>query len=311
VSEILTTRAPEPVAYHDPRAENPCPPLTAAERDELKRSLSEGYLAGWPVVRSAGPFAEGAIIDGFHRTELCEELGIEPVVQLIPVESETRLRIYRIRANLTRRNMTTGQRGILAVELKSLYEAEAKEAQRLAGQEYGRGMGKVPPPAEEAEDTKSLARESLARAAKDAGLGRTAAYQAQALVEAAEDSDEAAELLAAVKSGDLALKTAYKRIHPQQEDIDRSIKSEAQAAREIEETVALMTPAERAETDDTARQRALGNVVRIVTELDQVLRGLTDQDLLDYRFRPHTFTGTARRVADWLDLAATALELNR
>jgi hypothetical protein len=53
--------------------------------------------------------------------------------------------------------------------------------------------------------------------------------------------------------------------------------------------------------------------VRLAIELDAHVRrfGLTDQDILEYRSRPHTATGTFRRLADWVDLAASALELNR
>lgn len=290
MSDILKTRAVERPLPRD--GENPCPVLDVEQAQALRASLeANGFLPGWPVVRSAGPACEGEIIDGFHRTEFCKELGIEPTVVYQPCETETEFRILQIAANVQRRQMTTAQRAALANELERLYTERARERQR-AGQSLTQ-------PVVEGE-TSRRDREALAQAAKAVGVSVETARQYKAVAE------KAPELLDKIDSGQKSIKQAYKEIRPaaQQTAIDETIDSEAEALAEIEAEYFTAQP----DVEDV-RNRLAGDFVRLVTETDMLIRknALIPDEITDLRSRPHTFRGTVNRVREFLTLLEEAL----
>jgi ParB-like chromosome segregation protein Spo0J len=131
VSDNLVTRTADPMdrLAHDTEDPNPCPPLTAAEYEALKRSIQDdGFIPAFPVLISAGPAFPGRIIDGHHRSQVCAELGIQPVVLHHPCATDLEFRILQIKANLERRQLSTAQRAMLAVRLLPLYEEKAADA---------------------------------------------------------------------------------------------------------------------------------------------------------------------------------------
>jgi hypothetical protein len=295
VSDNLVTRTADPMdrVSHDEADPNPCPPLTAAEYEALKRSIQDdGFIPAFPVLISAGPAFPGRIIDGHHRSQVCAELGIQPVVLHHPCATDLEFRILQIKANLERRQLSGPQRAMLAVRLKPLYEEQA-QVRMLAGRA--------------ADPTAPGQQGTAAKAAADsAGVSERTVFRMQAIM----DSEQAETLIDAIQTQGKSIKAAYESLRPAKEQaaLDTSLSNEAAALAEIEEHFA---PA--AVTADIGRDRAAGDAVRLAIELDAHVRrfGLTDQDILDYRSRPHTATGTFRRLADWVDLAASALELNR
>ncbi|MCY3631680.1 MAG: MT-A70 family methyltransferase [bacterium] len=87
------------------------PVMSAEEYGALKASMAaHGYDPAWPVVRW-----RGRVIDGRHRLRACAELGIEPVYADLPDGADPVEAV--IRANLTRRHLSEGQRGMLAADL--------------------------------------------------------------------------------------------------------------------------------------------------------------------------------------------------
>lgn len=294
MSDILkTTEATRAFPYDGP---NPCPPLTAAERDALKRSIEEdGYIPAFPIVVSAGPACEGQIIDGFNRSEVCAELGIEPVVIHHPVQTELEFRILQIKANLERRQLSTAQRALLAVRLEPLY-VERAALRMKAGKAAAQSDQSDPVSPVTQGDEIGKARDLAAHAA---GISAGTMHQMKAVV-AAGNSEQ---LLEQISSGQKSIKRAYESIR----QVEDSIKSEAVAEAEINETY-FSAPHSR-DALVAERERAIGDTVRLLMETDTLIRKyqLIAEDVLLLRSRPHTFTGTARRLNEWLGEIEEAL----
>jgi len=109
--------------YHD--AANLFPLMNGEEFDALVADIrTHGQLE--PIV-----LYDGRILDGRNRYLACQQLGIEPKVcvyqgTLSPVE-------FVISRNLHRRHLTSSQRAVLALDVLSQLEAEAKQRQVEAG----------------------------------------------------------------------------------------------------------------------------------------------------------------------------------
>jgi hypothetical protein len=309
VSADLRTDALDPMArLKVERSENPCPALTAGEYEALKASIqTNGYVAAFPITRSSGPASEGKLIDGFHRSQVCEELGIEPATLWQPCETDTDFRIYQIMANVTRRQLATHQKAALGIELKGLYAQRAKDRQKAAG---AANLARFNDPSLVGQPVVELdgppeAGRADEQAARDVGISRETLRQYEAIVLA-----QRPDLLAKVDAG-LSIKQAY---HSLVAPRDAARDHQKQWERDNDEVQANMDPVSAPSgTSTSERDRAAGDAVRLALELDAHVRrhNLSDQDILDYKSRPHTATGTFRRLADWVDLAASALELNR
>lgn len=63
-------------------------------------------------------------------------------------------------------------------------------------------------------------------------------------------------------------------------------------------------------TPETSEERAKGDVVRAVLELDRLIQrtGLSCKDLESYASLPHTFPSTVLRLKDWVVQAYRAVE---
>jgi hypothetical protein len=285
MSDLLRTRAADTALAWD--GPNPCPPLTAAEDDALRKSLTEdGFIPAFPIVMSAGPACEGQIIDGFNRMRVCEELGIEPIVLMHPCATELEFKILQIKANLERRQLSTSQRALLAVRLLPLYEARAKLRQAAAG------LANLGQSAQSSPDTGvgTERGESAHLAAEAAGISGTLLKQMKKITEA----ENAEQLLEQISSGK-SVKRAYESLR----DVDTSLKNEKQAERELAEHYPAASTRDALVAE---RERAVGDAVRLAMDLDALIRkhALIAEDVKQLRSRPHTFTGAARRLNEWL-----------
>lgn len=118
----------ETIKFH-PLAEM-FPPLSDKDLLDLAMDIEKnGQLH--PIIA-----INGQILDGCNRYRACKLAGIEPIIE--PYEGisdqETLIR-YVISSNLQRRQLTPGQKAMLAVQLLPQLEAAAKERQRVAGLE--------------------------------------------------------------------------------------------------------------------------------------------------------------------------------
>ena len=132
------------------------PALTEEEYIGLKKSVVvEGC-------RDALVVWNDTIIDGHNRYEICKEYNLEFDIIEMKFASREDAKIWIIQNQFARRNLDAWQRSKLALKLKPLIAAKAKERQEKAGKEHGRGQDeKLPQKSAKAIDT----REELAKAA--------------------------------------------------------------------------------------------------------------------------------------------------
>ena len=125
------------VVVIDSEFESLIPSLSEDEYQQLEDSITtEGYHDWEPIVTW-----NGTIIDGHNRYHICDEHGIEFTTREMQFESRDAAKIWIIEHQFGRRNLTSGQRAALAIDL---HEAEVREQARMrqvqAGKENGKGM---------------------------------------------------------------------------------------------------------------------------------------------------------------------------
>jgi len=147
---------------------------------------------------------EGQILDGRHRWQACRELGIEPHSRHYQGECGSPT-AFVLMANLHRRHLTPSQRAAIAVDVLPLFEAEAKERQRAAGQDYGRGQPEAKVTQRIGEPITHHQHEAAAQAATAMGSNRQYVAAAKQLKE------KEPALFAAVKSGEKTIAAAALR----------------------------------------------------------------------------------------------------
>jgi Predicted transcriptional regulators len=111
------------------------PPLNQGELEALRESIRQDGVK-YPVLLDRS----GQIIDGYHRRQVAEELGVDYRTETLDVDDETADRL-RITLNLARRQLTTLDRDELLQVLAGKYEEtaqrEALERKVLGGREGG------------------------------------------------------------------------------------------------------------------------------------------------------------------------------
>lgn len=122
---------------------NPLPPLTDEELGLLRKSIEQDGIK-YPVLLDRA----GNIIDGFHRTTLAAELGIDCPTATLDIDEASADRL-RITLNLARRQLTRLDKSEMIAWLASKHEAQARaEAQQrkaAAGSVHGRGQDRSAP----------------------------------------------------------------------------------------------------------------------------------------------------------------------
>lgn len=82
----------------------------------------------------------GKVIDGRRRIKACQIAGVEPITREVSPADPV---AYVLSINLHRRHLTESQRAMIGARVKGIYEKEAKERQKMAGQQYHKGSAKV------------------------------------------------------------------------------------------------------------------------------------------------------------------------
>jgi len=99
-------------------------PLSESELTGLEESLlAEGC-------RDALVTWRGLLLDGHHRLEICRKHGIEFKTKEIELEDRAAAKVWVIKNQLARRNLTPFQRAELALKLEPLIAEKAKEHER-------------------------------------------------------------------------------------------------------------------------------------------------------------------------------------
>jgi ParB-like chromosome segregation protein Spo0J len=141
----------------------------------------------------------GDVLDGRHRSRACEELSIQPLIREYTGDQPA---AYVLSLNVKRRNLTPSQRAAIVVDFMPRLQAEARERQSAAGQNFGRGMDSSATPDAKLSPSK--------RASEDAGAlvgvsGRTVERARRVQEEAPEDFER-------VKAGETTVNAANEKL---------------------------------------------------------------------------------------------------
>lgn len=157
------------------------------------------------------------LLDGRNRLEACKQLGIEP--QTCELDDEVEPIAYVLSANLHRRHLDESQRSMAGAKVKEVESKLAKERQRAAGKQHGRGKKKVRENLPEPISTNGRASDKVAEAV---GVSRRSVDHASTVLK-----EGSPELIAAVDAGEVAVSKAAKvaKTTPKKKQVDEAKKT--------------------------------------------------------------------------------------
>jgi N6-adenosine-specific RNA methylase IME4 len=160
----------------DPEFQELIPPLSPQELQGLERSLlGEGcrdQIVTW----------KGIIIDGHHRHRLCRKHNIPFKVVEKDFPSRDEAKIWIIKNQFARRNITDFTRCVLALEVEPILAAQARERQREGGRH------KLPQKSSQALSESRETREAIARLA---GVSHDTVRKVKLILEKASEEEKA------------------------------------------------------------------------------------------------------------------------
>lgn len=124
---------------------NTLPPLSQSDYARLKSSIAQdGQHVS--ILRNSNT---GEIIDGEHRLRICQELGIEPLIEDRDLDTKEATRL-KLTLNLARRHLTVEQKQELVKELRAQKWTQREIAEvvgvtrKTARKLEGKALGKIP-----------------------------------------------------------------------------------------------------------------------------------------------------------------------
>jgi ParB-like chromosome segregation protein Spo0J len=189
---------------------NKVPPMTGQDLANFQAAVRRAGRITDPIVvqRDGDGYL---LLDGRHRLQEAEGLGLEQVDALVVDLSEEEQQEHVHRAALCRRQLTEDQRAVVAARLQRLASKQArKERASKGGAAGGRGRAK---PADSLEDTSS------AKLSGPAGPKRSTRKEAAQAAKVSEPKVKGAqylernapELLEKVSSGELSMRDALRQ----------------------------------------------------------------------------------------------------
>ncbi|MDP9438873.1 MAG: DNA modification methylase [Actinomycetota bacterium] len=156
----------------------PLPSETAALRANIAR---EGRILD-PIVAWRRADGDVVVVDGHQRRDIARELGLPCPVREVEFAGLHKAAAWRAEAQAGRRNLTEAGRAQVALLRLAEEQAAAKERQREAGNEHGRGKPrKLPQRIGEAKERRSG--ETNRRLAAGVGLSHETVRRARVLAE--------------------------------------------------------------------------------------------------------------------------------
>ena len=177
-------------------------PMPKEEYERLKESIRR-YGVRVPLT-----VWEGRILGGVHRWRAARELGLKRVPVLpLDVKDEREAAVWIVRENLDRRQLTPGQKAMLA---KALYELEREKAAERRAQAPGkpRGIKKT----SECASLRTERGRAAERAAKQVGIG------ARTLEKAIQAVEKRPELEEKLRRGEISVERAYRLAKGQEQE---------------------------------------------------------------------------------------------
>jgi phage N-6-adenine-methyltransferase len=114
----------------DPEFKSLIPPLAAAEFSQLQENIaSEGC-------RDSLVLWESTLIDGHNRYEICSRLGLHFSTVSMDFATREEAKLWILRNQLGRRNLTDFQRTEIALKMKPLIEVKAREKMLSGENQY-------------------------------------------------------------------------------------------------------------------------------------------------------------------------------
>ena len=189
------------------------PPLSEDEYQRLERSiLAEGVRD--PIITW-----DGTIIDGHNRYRICQEHGIEFKTFSRSFASRDAAKIWIIENQFARRNLSTYDRGVLALQLEPLYQAEAKRRMSEGGGD--KRSGAYQESGSQNSDTPITPIRTDDQLAKLAGTSRDTLRKVKVIETEAEGGNETAVAAReAVRSGKKSIHRAYTEVRPKGDESD-------------------------------------------------------------------------------------------
>ena len=111
----------------DPEFQGMLPPKTPEQYEALKEAIRSDSKVRDPVVVWD---EKNILLDGHHRHQVCEELGITPPIVRMSFANRDEAKMWVLENQLDRRNLKTFQQIEVALKLKGFYTAKAKVNQR-------------------------------------------------------------------------------------------------------------------------------------------------------------------------------------
>ncbi len=184
------------------------PPLSDDEFKRLEKSiLAEGVRD--PIITW-----NGTIIDGHNRYTVCQKHGIKFNTAPRKFASRDAAKIWIIENQFARRNLSKYDRSVLALELESIYAAEAERRLHLS---QGRGKKGTQKSAEVFDSG-----ETRDKVAAVAGVSHDTLRKVKIIEqEAAKGNETAVAARDAVKSGKKSIHAAYTDVRPKADKADK------------------------------------------------------------------------------------------
>jgi site-specific DNA-methyltransferase (adenine-specific) len=213
------------------------PPLTPEEFNQLESNcIKDGVLHKLTVgnYKSSNNFDCMVLIDGHNRYDIAKKNGLKYDCEIKKFDSLDNIKEWMIMHQFGRRNLSNYQRSILALELKGVYEAAAKERQRLSGgdkvSEWTRAVVHIcEQPLED--PVKAMENKTLTKLANIAGVSHNTLNKVQKI-----QADARPELREQLSAGTVSINEAYKEVRASEkiQQRDEYRKESALMAKEIE-----------------------------------------------------------------------------
>ena len=197
------------------------PPLSADEFSQLEANiLRDGIrdpLVVWP--------GRGIIVDGHNRYSIAQKHGLTFTTKEMQFSDRDDVKIWIVKNQFGRRNLSAYDRSLLALKLKPVIAAKAKERQtEYHGNQYESGLnqtfGEVQN--EISQESKPTAKERTTNAqiAKAAGVSDETIRKVEKI-----EAQATPEIKAALKSGDMSINAAYNKVKQaeRKKDIQRQV----------------------------------------------------------------------------------------
>jgi len=172
-------------------------PLSREEFSQLKENIiSDG-------IRDPLVIWRGFMVDGHNRHKIALVNNLPFTTVELKKDTEEQVKEWIILNQFGRRNISTYQRGVLALELKDLFAEKAAMNKVLAGENHGRGQNSIRPNGPKLNTRKSLSELS--------GLGERTISRVDKIQQKA-----TTELKEKVSSGELSVNQAYNEIRKEE-----------------------------------------------------------------------------------------------